>query len=86
MLRATAFCQGVRDAVFGEKYEYFVQWNRALYSHFKKDINATIPDFRPFDDMSTLVPFSRTEPRGLDDVRQIIKRYAIYHRCGPSIA
>ncbi len=78
MLCTTAFCQAIQDAVFGEKYEHFVQSNRALYLDFKKEIDVTIPDFRPFDgDVSgqnSLVPFSRTEPRGLDDIRQVIKR------------
>ena len=45
MLYATAFCQAIQDAVFGEKYEHFV----ALYSDLKKEIDVTIPDFRPFD-------------------------------------
>jgi len=78
MLSTTAFCQAIQDAVFGGKYEHFVQSNRALYSKYKKEIDVTIPDFRPFDgDVSgqnSLVPFSRTEPRGLDDIRQVIKR------------
>jgi hypothetical protein len=78
MLSTTAFCQAIQDAVFGEQYEHFVQSNRYLYSNYKKEIDVTIPDFRPFDgDVSgqtSLVPFSQTEPRGLDDIRQIIKR------------
>lgn len=78
MLCISAFCQAVQDAVSGEKYEHFVQSNRAHYSHFKNDIDATIPDFRPFNGdvsgQSSLVPYSRTEPRGLDDIRKVIKR------------
>jgi len=77
MPSTTAFCQAIQDAVSG-KYEHFVQSNRALYSKYKKEIDVTMPDFRPFDgDVSgqnSLVPFSRTEPRGLDDIRQVIRR------------
>ena len=90
MLSITAFCQDIFDMVWGNKEKNFVQSNRALYSGFKQEIVATTPDFRPCESSSKkkkrktiygtvpgtrrLVAGSATEPRTLQDVRQVIKR------------
>ena len=78
MLSITAFCQDIFDMVFGNKEKYFVQSNRALYSEFKNEIVETAPDFRPYETLSVvsqcLVANSATQPRTLQDVRQVIKR------------
>ena len=78
MLRVTAFCQSITDAVFGDKHHHFVQSNRAVYSRFKDEIVTTTPDFRPNNGVvsrqRSLVVGSHTTPRGLEYVREVIKR------------
>jgi len=70
MLRVTAFCQDITDAVLGDKRNHFVQSNRALYSRFKDEIAATTPDCRPYDGdvtgHSSLVTVRHTTPHGLN--------------------
>ena len=75
MLRVSAFCKDIKDAVLGRKHYDFVQANRARYASFKFDIEMTAPDFRPFDNISSSSPLiiSHTQPRGLSDVRDVIK-------------
>jgi len=75
MLRVTEFCKDVRDTVFGEKNKIFVQTNRTSYSSFKDAIIVTTPDFRPFEDIRSSYPLvsSNCQPRGLKDVRKVIK-------------
>ncbi len=78
MLRVTAFCQDITDAVSGDEYKHFVQANRASYLKFKDEIVATAPDFRPHNgDVSgqpSLFIGSHTTPHGLEYVRDVIKR------------
>jgi len=78
MLRVTAFCQDITDAVVGDKHHHFVQSNRAVYSRFKDEIVTTTPDFRPHNGVvsrqRSLVAGSHTTPRGLEYVREVIKR------------
>ena len=65
----------IKDTVLGRKYYDFVQANRARYTSFKSDIEMTAPDFRPFEDISSSLPHSKTltQPRGLLYVRNVIK-------------
>ena len=78
MLRVTAFCQDITDAVFGDKHNHFVQSNRAVYSRFKAEIVTTMPDFRPHNGVvskqRSFVTGNRTTPHGLEYVREVIKR------------
>ncbi|KAF8970895.1 P-loop containing nucleoside triphosphate hydrolase protein [Flammula alnicola] len=76
MLRMNAFCNDISYAIRGEKYRSFVQRNRARYLRFKEDIVMTTPDFRPFErenDWGPDLVVSRTEPRWLSDIRNVIK-------------
>lgn len=75
MLRVSAFSKDIKDTALGRNHYDFVQANRARYSSFKFDIEMTAPDFRPFEDISSSSPLSpsRTQPRGLLDVRNVIK-------------
>jgi hypothetical protein len=75
MLRVSAFSKDIKDTVLGRNHYDFVQANRARYTRFKSDIEMTAPDFRPFEDISSSSPLlhSLTQPRGLLDVRSVIK-------------
>ena len=67
----------------------FIQKNRVFYQQFKIDIRRTAPNFRPFPDWKVYKdPFKKvrdeddtdkvtlvTDPKGLYDVRRVIKRY-----------
>lgn len=81
MLSITAFCQDIFDMVFGNKEKHFVHSNCVLYSEFKQEIIGTTPDLRPSESLTEarcLVTKSRTEPRSLQDVRQVTKRWGLF--------
>jgi hypothetical protein len=75
MLRVSAFSKDIKDTVLGRKHYDFVQANRARYTSFKSDIELTAPNFRPFEDFSSSLPHlnTLTQPRGLLEVRNVIK-------------
>jgi len=75
MLRVTAFSKDVHDAVFGIQDKNFVQTSRGIYSEFKEAIMMTTPDFRPVESSSSgrSLVSTKTEPRDLAFVRQVIK-------------
>ena len=75
MLRVSAFSKDMKDTILGRNHYDFVQANQARYTSFKSDIEMTAPDFRPFEDISSSSPLlhTLTQPRGLLDVRSVIK-------------